>query len=185
MGPRICLAVSKGWKAVLEGSKELWTTLDTTFAKKAISMKSLKIHLRRSKYTLDCAILTTKAYIDMDKMRYITKTCKGLRELHIGGSGIIGDTLMSALPGATKLESISVAQSTEISLSHAQAVIGACHASLVDIKLLNVRGSSLSFIPGRWPNAASIKSIHLKGDGYAFLDIVSCPQPRYIFSNAT
>ncbi len=160
----------------MEGSKELWTTLDTTYARKAVSMKSLKIHLRRSNYTLDRAFITLKAYIDTDKMKYITKTCKQLRELHVGGNGVIGDSLASALPGTTKLESISISQSTEISLNYAQAVIRACHASLVDVKFLNVKGSRLAFIPDRWPRAESIRSIHLKADGDAFLDIVSFPQ---------
>ncbi|KAK0108413.1 hypothetical protein ONS95_003221 [Cadophora gregata] len=166
----VCLAVSKGWKNVLESSTQLWTTLDTTHARRAVSLRSIKIHLRRSNYTLDRAIITLKAYIDAEKMKFITRTCKNLRELHITGNGVIGDTLYCGLPGATSLETISTSHSTEIPLHAVQSVLKACHKSLVDIKFLQIRGSRAAFIHGKWTMAESLKTIHLKAGQDACLD---------------
>ncbi|KAI9055609.1 hypothetical protein LZ554_000554 [Drepanopeziza brunnea f. sp. 'monogermtubi'] len=157
----IGLAVCKGWKKMLEGHKELWTTLDTSYARKAVSLKSLQIHFRRSSYTLDRALITLRAYIDERKMKHLTKYCKQLRELHISGSGSIGDTLVSALPGEVKIERLTISQNTEITLHYTQMVLHKCRDSLIDVKFLKVTGSKISFIPGRWSMAKSIKSIHL------------------------
>jgi len=166
----ICLAVSKGWKNVLESSTHLWTTLDTTHARRAVSLRSMKIHFRRSKYTLDRAVITLKAYIDAEKMKFITKTCKNLRELHIAGNGVIGDTLYCGLPGNTALQMISTSHGTEIPLHAVQSVIKACHKSLVDIKFLQIRGSKAGFIPGKWSKSESLRFIHLKAGQDTCLD---------------
>ncbi|PVH80762.1 hypothetical protein DL98DRAFT_515158 [Cadophora sp. DSE1049] len=166
----ICLAVSKGWKNVLESSTHLWTTLDTTHARRAVSLRSIKIHLRRSNYTLDRAVITLKAYIDAEKMRFITRTCKNLRELHISGNGVIGDTLYCGLPGNTALQTISTPHGTEIPLHAVQSVLKACHKSLVDIKFLQIRGSRANFVPGKWMMIESLKSIHLKAGQDTCLD---------------
>ncbi|KAH7350943.1 hypothetical protein BKA65DRAFT_549929 [Rhexocercosporidium sp. MPI-PUGE-AT-0058] len=166
----ICLAVSKAWKGVLESSPKLWTTLDTTYARRMVTLKSIKIHLRRSKYTLDRAVITLKALIDSDKMRFITKTCTNLRELHINGNGMIGDTLYSTLPGKTALKTISTSLGTEIPLYAVQAVLRACHESLVEMKFLKIRGNKVAFTPGKWTMAESLKSIHLKAGFETCLD---------------
>ncbi|KAH9213407.1 hypothetical protein DL95DRAFT_339186 [Leptodontidium sp. 2 PMI_412] len=166
----ICLAVSKAWKGVLESSTKLWTTFDTTHARRAISLKSIKIHLRRSKYTLDRAVITLKAYIGSDKMKFIAKTCKNLREIHIHGNGLIGDTLYSALPGSTALRTISTSVGTEIPLYAIQSVIKTCHKSLVDIKFLQIRGNKVAAVPGKWAMAESLKSIHLRAGFDSCLD---------------
>ncbi|KAI6709791.1 hypothetical protein JHW43_007682 [Diplocarpon mali] len=158
----IGLSVSKGWRRVMEGSKDLWTTFDTTYAKRGISMKSLKIHLRRSRYTLDRAFITLKASMDEQKMKWLTKTCKELRELHMGGNGPIGDSLVSALPGATNIETITISHSTEITLMHAQMILRLCQQSLVQVKFMNIKGSATAFIPNKWPMVKSIKTLHLR-----------------------
>ncbi|PBP18355.1 F-box domain protein [Diplocarpon rosae] len=158
----IGLSVSKRWRGVLEGSKDLWTTFDTTYAKRGISMKSLKIYVRRSKYTLSRAFITLKASMDEQKMKWLTKTCKELRDLHFGGNGPIGESLVSALPGATNIETITISHSTEITLMHAQLILRLCHQSLVEVKFLNVKGSATAYIPNRWPMVKSIKTLHLR-----------------------
>lgn len=170
--PSIGLAVSKGWKLILEGHKELWTTLDTSYAKKAISLKSLQVHFRRSNYTLDRAFVTLKACVDVRKMKHLTTSCKQLRELHISGVGFIGDTLVSALPGAARIETLTISPNTEITLHHAQLAIHKCRSSLTEIKFMNIVGSKIAFIPGRWPMAESIKSVHLNSVVDACLDFV-------------
>src|SRR6266496_6029777 len=104
----VCLGVSLSWKRLLESSHKLWTTFDTTSARKPISKSSLRLHLRRSNYTLDRAIITTKARFDLEKMKYLTRTCKKLKYLEMRGSGIIGESLTSALPEARSLEKIIV-----------------------------------------------------------------------------
>ncbi|CZT41223.1 uncharacterized protein RSE6_00942 [Rhynchosporium secalis] len=166
----ICLAVSKGWKGVLESSTKLWTTLDTTYARKPVSLKSLQTHFRRSHYTLDRAIITLRANIDAGKMKFVTRTCKNLRELHIAGNGIIGSALHSNLPGATALQAVSTSGCTEVPLHTVQMVIGACHKTLLDVKFLCVQGSKSVVIPGRWPRASSLKTIHLSGCSESILD---------------
>lgn len=159
----------------MESSPKLWTTLDTTYTRKAVTMYALKAYLKRSHYTIDRAIITMKAYIDADKMRYMTRTCKLLKELHIGGSGIIGDSLISALSTAKKLETLTTSGSTEVSLQTAQACLKACNDSMVNLRFLNVKGSKVSWYPNRWPVVPTLKTLHLKADYDSRLDFVSYP----------
>lgn len=140
MSSSICLAVSKPWKRLLESSHKLWTTLDTTCARKPISLASMKIHLRRSNYTLDRAIITMRANFDAQKLGFLTRTCKSLRSLELNGNGVIGTSLTSALPKANKLESIVVSKITEMTISHVKESLKHCQETLLEGKFLLVRG---------------------------------------------
>lgn len=157
---------------MLESSHKLWTTLDTTNAKKTINQKSLAIHFRRSKWTLDRAVLTMKA-IDSKGLAYITKYCKMLKDLQMHGRGMIADSLTSALKDAKSLETLYVSQDTEITLSAVQTAIGHCKNSLVTATFLKVTGPRGGFLSGRWPVMEPIKTLHLESDGESVLDIVS------------
>ena len=140
--------------------------------RKLISQKSLTIHFRRSKYTLDRAILTMKA-IDSKRLAYITKYCKTLKELQMHGSGMIADSLALALKDAKELETLYVSRNTEITLSAVQTALGQCKSSLVTATFLKITGPRGGFLSDRWPAMPSIKTLHLESDGQSVLDIVS------------
>jgi F-box/TPR repeat protein Pof3 len=165
--------VSKPWKRLLESSHSLWTVLDTRSTKKAISLKSLKIYVRRSNCTVEQAIITMKANIDAEKMKFITRTCKTLREINIVGSGLIGDSLNSALPDAKNLNELSISQNTEITLSAVQTAMKTCSKSLTSIRCYNVKRNRGDAFEGRWPATETLTSITLQSQGIWHLDIVS------------
>lgn len=172
--PRICLSVSKGWKNFLEGQPDLWTELDTTYCRKSMSKKSLIIHLRRSKWTLDSAIITMKANIDWEKMRVLTKNCKELRELRIHGQGLIGESLSDSVPLAKNLKVLHVSHITEASLGTVQSCMRTCQ-QIEDIRFSKVQGSATSLRDGAWTVAKNenIKSLELQSNKKSRLDIVS------------
>ncbi len=172
LGVSVCLSVTHSWKRLLESSHKLWTTLDTTHVRKVISQKSLTIHFRRSKWTLDRALLSLKS-VDAHRLAYITKNCKMLKELQIYGRGMIGDSLTSALPDAKNLENLYVSQNTEMNLGAVQSALKYCKASLVTVTVLKIVGPRGGFLAGKWPEMGSIKAIHLESDGESVLDIVS------------
>jgi F-box/TPR repeat protein Pof3 len=157
---------------LLESSHKLWTTLDTTSVQKTISQRSLKVHFRRSKWTLDRAILSMKS-IDAQRLLFITKSCKMLRELQMHGRGMIGDSLTSALSEAKSLETLYISRNTEMSLSTIQSALRICNSSLSVVTALRVTGPRGGFIAGRWAVMESIKTLHLESDGESTLDIVS------------
>ncbi|KAG9234324.1 hypothetical protein BJ875DRAFT_17711 [Amylocarpus encephaloides] len=155
----ICLAVSKPWKSLLESSYKLWTTLDTTSARKPMSLKSLRVHLRRSNYEVDHAIISLKAQFDPPKWTYLTKNCKNLRKLEICGSGYIGASLASALTSANCLEEISIRQNTHIRMHQVAELLDACQKTLLKINVHQVvshRGT------GGWPNLPKLQRLSLR-----------------------
>lgn len=168
----ICLAVSKGWKRLLESSPKLWTTFDSANVKKAISGKSFKVHLRRSHWTLDRAIIGMKANIDRDKLTVMTKNCKKLREVQFVGIGLVGDTLVKAMPHAKSLDTLLVGRGISISLSTVQTLLRDCKESLTNVTFLNMAGSPGGIIAGRWTASESLKSIRLQANKDSCLDIV-------------
>jgi F-box/TPR repeat protein Pof3 len=146
-----------------------------------VSQKSLKIHLRRSNWTLERAIISSKAGIDSQKLGLITRYCKRLREVQFLGSNFIGDTLTSNLPQAKKLDTLIVGEGSEVNLSTVQTILGSCGDALVDVTLLQVRGSPTRFIPGKWPAVESLKRLRLKSDMDSILDLVSIGPPTCEF----
>lgn len=170
---RILLAVLKPWKKILESTHKLWTTLDTSNVKKPISYKSLKIHLRRSNYTLEQAIIKKGTGIEAERLELLTKNCKKLRELHFIGSGSIGDSLVQSIRHAHNLESLAVGRGLQITLSAVQAILSDCKEHVINATFLNVKGNHLRFVPDRWPRMDSLTTIHLRGDKNSVMDIVS------------
>lgn len=168
----ICLAVTRAWKRLLESSHKLWTTLDTTSVRKPIREKSLKIHFRRSNWTLDTALLTMKA-IDAQRMAWITKWCTKLKNLQMHGRGMIGESLTLALPNAKCLENLYVSRNTEITLSSVQTALKLCKDTLVTATFLNVQGTKGGFLAGRWEVMKSMKTLRLEADGDSCMDFVS------------
>lgn len=165
--------MSKPWKRILESSYKLWTTLDTTNVRKQIGIKSLKIHLRRSNYTLDRAIIKKGTGIEAERLELLTKNCKKLREIHFIGTGSIGDSLIQALPYAKNLEALAVGRTLEITLSAVHKILSDSKENLVNVALLNVKGNHIRFVPGKWARTESLRTIHLQSDKGTVMDIVS------------
>lgn len=83
-----------------------------------------------------------RANFDAQKMGFLTKTCKSLRSLELNGHGLIGDSLVSALPKANNLESIALSKNTEITITHAKDALRCCQGTLLEAKFLWVKGSN-------------------------------------------
>lgn len=165
--------MTKSWKRLLESSHKLWTTFDTRTTRKFVSLTSLKVHLKRSNYTLDRAVISTKANFDVKRMQYLTKTCQKLKYLEICGSGVIGDSLVSALPLATSLETIVCGTNCEISLPAVQSILRICQKTLLEATFLRVKGNRMGFLPNQWPELQSLRSLNLRSIGDVMLDVVS------------
>lgn len=136
-------------------------------------MKSLRIHLRRSKYTLDYALVTMRAGYDAEKMRFLTRTCKELRELHIEGPGMIGESLSESVPLSKKLQILHVSGLTEASLGTIMSCMKNCEY-LVDMTFLKAKGSATSLKNGAWlaSKNENIKNLELRSDKRSRMDIV-------------
>ncbi len=113
-----------------------------------------------------------RARLDLEKMKYLTRTCKKLKYLEMRGSGIIGESLTSALPDARSLEKIFVSEQCEITLTAVQLVLSTCQKSLAEASFMRVLGTRGGFLADRWPKLDALRSIHLKGDGDSCLDLV-------------
>lgn len=143
-----------------------------------MSIKSLMVHLRRSKYTLDSALITTKAGYDTERMKFLTRSCKELRELRILGHGLIGESLSESIPMAKKLQSLYISGQTEVSI----ATIASCMKNseqIVDMTFLKAKGSANTFRTGAWlaGKNENIKRLELRADKRSQMDIVSLSLP--------
>jgi F-box/TPR repeat protein Pof3 len=159
----ICLAVSPPWKRLLESSHKLWTTFDTSRARKPVTKHSLRLHLCRSNYTLNSAIISMGAKFDEDKLTYLTKTCKQLKRLEIKGNGVIGDSLVAALPLARNLSCLTVC--VHIHLGVLLLSLETCQKTLVEAAFTNIqvlRPSMNSSQWPKWPRLESLKSLVLE-----------------------
>lgn len=172
---RICLAVSNPWKRLLELSHKLWTTLDTTYARKPINLRSLKAHLRRSKYTTDVAIITLRAGLDIQKMTYLMSSCKLLRRLEIHGSGVIGDSLTKSLTHSRSIEKLYVSASCQITFSAIEEALKASRNTVADATFLQVRTRGMAdFYPSiDFPRFDSLKRLRLKAQNGGIINLVS------------
>jgi F-box/TPR repeat protein Pof3 len=151
--------------------------LDTAYAKKPINHKSLKAHLKRSNYTLDHAIVTLRAGLDIQKMTYITNNCKNLRRLEIHGSGVIGDSLTKSVPYSRSLNTLLVSSNCAITFSAVQETLAACRRTITEATFLQVKGTLYPNLPREIPQLDSLKKLHLKAAGAGTgLDTVS-PSP--------
>ena len=86
---------------------------------------------------------------------------------------MIGESLTLALPYATRLDTIHIGASVEISLSTVQSIFSTCGATLVNVTCLNVKGTRGGFIADSWATVNSMKRLNLKADKDSCLDIVS------------
>jgi F-box/TPR repeat protein Pof3 len=157
----------------LESSHKLWTIFDTRTTRKFVSLTSLKLHLKRSNYTLDRAVISMKANFDVKRMQYLTRTCPKLTYLEICGSGVIGESLTSALPLAKSLQTIVCGANCEIVLSAVQSVLKICQNTILDATFLRVKGNRMGFLPNQWPELHSLRSLNLRSSGHVMLDVVS------------
>jgi F-box/TPR repeat protein Pof3 len=121
-----------------------------------------------------------KAKFDVTKMQYLTRTCKKLKHLEICGSGVIGDSLIAALPLAKSLEAIVLGTNCEIGLNAVQAVLKICQKTLVEATFLRVKGSRYGFILDQWPELQSLRTLHLRSSGEVMLDEVSSNHRLYL-----
>ncbi len=164
--------MTKSWKRLLESSHKLWTTFDTRYTRKSVSLTSLKLHLKRSNYTLNKAIISIKAKFDITRMQYLTRTCAKLEYLEICGSGVIGDSLTSAMPFAKNLRTIICGTNCEISLAAVQSVLESCRNTLVEASFLRIKLTGLRPY-FKWPKLQFLRILNLRSPVEILLDLVS------------
>ena len=152
---------------------ELWTTLDTSSTRKPVKKQSLKSHVRRSNYTINHAIISMKASLDSSQMQYLTRTCKKLKTLEMCGFGIIGSSLVDALPDAHSLESLTVAHTCEISLGNVRQALRIRNKSLLNASFQQIKGKDFSRSFSNFGKIEVLKSLELRSVDGCTLDIVS------------
>ncbi|PQE21115.1 f-box domain protein [Rutstroemia sp. NJR-2017a WRK4] len=170
----ICLAVSKSWKRLLESSHKLWTTLDTSCAKRQLSQKALRAHVKRSNYTID-RVITSQAGIDAQRLQYLTKYCKKLQYLKICYSGLIGETLLSALPMANNLAHLELSSVCSIKLTAVIDALNMVKDTIEVARFYHVTGARIR--NAVWPRLEALKDLHLtayedSGQIYNLLDVI-------------
>jgi hypothetical protein len=156
------LAVSRGWKSLLESSPALWITFDTRTTRRPISKHSLQMHLRRSKYMLDKVIINLAAHFDASKMAYLTRTCKALQHLEMHMINPVGDSLISALPLAQNLRTLFIAEDCVISPTVMFQALNVCRNTLERALFWGVRGRVNVNADDLWPMLESLKCLDLR-----------------------
>jgi len=98
------------------------------------------------------------------KMQYLTRTCKKLKILEICGTGIVGDSLTSALPLAKSLETLSVGANCEIKLASVLLALKSCQKTILEANFLRVEGrnfvAAASFSPKS--ESSGIRRLHIR-----------------------
>ena len=118
------------------------------------------MHLRRSKYTLDKAIIAWRADFDASKMAFLTRTCKQLRHLEMPDSSVTGDSLISALPLAQNLSTLIIGGGCLTSVKVILQTLTICQKTLVMAVFANVQGS---LDPKEtWPMLESLEHLDLR-----------------------
>jgi F-box/TPR repeat protein Pof3 len=107
------------------------------------------------------------------KMQYLTRTCKKLKILEICGTGIVGDSLTSALPLAKSLETLSVGANCEIKLASVLLALKSCQKTILEATFLRVEGRKIVTVPEVWPQLHSLQSLNLRASGGFILGEVS------------
>ena len=144
--------------------------------------KSLKAHLKRSNYTLDHAIVTMRAGLDIQKMTYITSHCKNLRRLEIRGSGVIGDSLTKSVPYSRSLNAVFVSSNCAITFSAVHETLTSCRKTITEASFLCVKGTLHPNPPREFPQLDSLKKLHLTAaeTGTLLNTVSSSPFPPLI-----
>ncbi|KAH8811917.1 hypothetical protein F5884DRAFT_750254 [Xylogone sp. PMI_703] len=161
----ICLSVSKPWKIFLESRPNLWVSFDATISNRPISERALKAFLRRSKYKVDrVKISMSKGYIGEKGLAYITQTCQQLSHLEIRPNGIIGRSLLTALPSAKNLSTLSIR--CPISPTAMLQALELCHQTLVDVEM-SIVGATIDDSTPRmlqnWPRLEKLRRLFMVG----------------------
>lgn len=129
---RRCLCLSKGFNELIEGEKKIWQTLDLTTIKRPLPKKSLLQWLERSDFTLNKAIIKMFATTRTDPgqtLNIVGSKCKGLEYLAITArytGALAGASVLVNLPFMTKLKTLILSKSCEVTLKMASNMLTAC-----------------------------------------------------------
>ena len=129
---------------------------------------------------LEKAIISMKANFDGPKLKYLTRTCQKLKYLEICGSGVIGDSLISALPLAKRLESIVCGVNCEMSLASVQSILKINQKTLLEATFLRIIGNRIAVPQNQWPELHSLRILNLRSSADYILDIVSHIHPTRV-----
>lgn len=115
----------------------------------------------------------SKGDVREKELTYILKTCKQLEKLEIRPSGIIGRTLLMALPFANNLSTLSIR--CPISPSAMIQALEICHSTLVDVEISIVGNTVDDMMPNMrqpWPMLEKLRRLFVIGKDKQF-DVVS------------
>jgi hypothetical protein len=105
----------------------------------------------------------------------LTKTCKQLKHLEFNGTGIIGDSLIAALPFAKNLTSITISANYEVRLSTVMKILEICQKTLVNATFLGVKSLGPTRFAQDGPKLDALKVLHLDS-------VASDPLPTLVIS---
>jgi F-box/TPR repeat protein Pof3 len=95
-------------------------------ARRLVSLRSLKAHLRRSNYCLNRAFLTMNHQVFNGRnLEFLTQSCKQLDYMEITSFGSLGDSLLAVLPKAQSLRTLIIKRA-EVSLSSVVKALSCC-----------------------------------------------------------
>ena len=151
----------------METSHELWTELDFRNARRLVRLDSLQVHLRRSNYKLDRAIINMNRSLSSAKhLEYITRTCKHLKYLELLSVGFLGDSLLAALPKAGGLRTLMI-RGSEMTLHSVVEALANC-PQLENFECDSVKLAH--WIQPQWPQLNSLRSLKLASRGSSEMD---------------
>ncbi|EPQ63831.1 hypothetical protein BGT96224_A20190 [Blumeria graminis f. sp. tritici 96224] len=171
----LCLAVSKSWNILLESARSLWTTVYTTRECQPIPLKALKEYLRRSRFTVDSALIHRISFADIPNMEYLMDKCHGLRDLSIYGDGSFCQSLGTNLASAKGIQKLHLSQKTPVSVPTMIMALNACRNTIREAKLLCVTGNNGESISS-WPEMNSLTRIHLDFCNNGYIKILGLIQ---------
>jgi hypothetical protein len=147
-------------------------SLDLSLVKRAVTEKSLKVYLRRSKYLLNRAVLKmSTAEINVNKLKYITRTCRRLEYLEIQ-QGHVGQSLIQALPEARNLQTLILGKSAVIPHDFIFKILD-LSPQIVRAEFHAIDSSIPPHYASRWKQSNNLKSLVLTAWGEKRSEIVS------------
>ncbi|RFU30072.1 hypothetical protein B7463_g6247, partial [Scytalidium lignicola] len=147
----MCLSVSKPWKTFLESRPKLWLFFDATIAQRPIRESMSKGDIRER------------------ELKFIMRTCQQIAHLEIRPNGIIGRSLITAMPFAKNLSILSIR--CPISPTAMLRVLELCHQTLVDVEISIVGTTVDDTTPNAlqpWPMLAKLRRLFVVGKDKQF-----------------
>ena len=108
------LRVSKTWSQILTSMPGLWSELDFSTAKKPVTLGAVRKYIKWGNGTSTRVVLDRFGSNSEKIPRYIATRCRWLKDFSIPG-GLIGASILEALPRISSLKTLIVSEACQIS----------------------------------------------------------------------